>query len=121
MLRKNYRLKKNWEFKEVFKQMQKVGNSSFLIFFQKNQFNNCRFGIAISHKTFKRAVDRNHYRRQIRSIVVNWLKKKHNKCLLIINDHHHYNIVIVVRHSYSKNNFAVNQEYLNKLISSIVK
>lgn len=115
MLWKPYRLRKNSEFQKIITQAHKVANRNFTIFLSSNKLNNCQFGISIPHKWVKKAVDRNYYKRQIRNILIQYLKKYNNSCQLTIN-HCHYNLVIIIRPSYLTSDFATNQENLTKLL-----
>lgn len=115
MLWKPYRLRKNWEFQKIIAQSPPVSNRNFRIFGAESQLNNCQFGISIPRKLVKKAVNRNYYKRQIRNILIYWLKKQNDSCQITAN-HRHYNLVIIIRPAYLENNFATNQESLNKLL-----
>ena len=69
MLPLKYRLTKDKEIKQVFSNGNKIFGSSIIINFSKNQLPNSRFAFVVSNKTFKKAVDRNYYKRVLRSII----------------------------------------------------
>jgi ribonuclease P protein component len=110
-----YRLRKNWQFQKVIMSGQKIANPSFVIFFVKNDLNNCQFGISTPQKLIKKAVDRNYYKRQIRDMLILHLKKYQDSCQTSDN-HSHFNFVIIVRYSYLEIDFATNQKNLYKLL-----
>lgn len=64
-MKRNNRLKKNWEFQEIINS-KKQNVSSFLIFYFKDNPNKTRIGISVSKK-FANAVMRNKYRRQTKA------------------------------------------------------
>jgi len=115
MLWKPYRLRKNWQFKEIIKKGKKVNNASFSIFSIENNLENCQFGISIPQKLVKKAVDRNYYKRQIRNMLIFHLKE-HNDTCQINNDHIHYNFIIIIRYFYLESSFQINQKKLNRLL-----
>ena len=59
-------LKKENDFKKVFKQGQVFGNRTFVMYFLKNRSPVNRLGIIVSKKISKKAVVRNKIRRQIK-------------------------------------------------------
>jgi len=115
MLWKPYRLRKNWQFQEVIQTGRKIANPSFVIFSTTNDLKNCQFGISIPQKLIKTAVERNHYKRQIRNILILHLKEHKDSCQ-IDNNHSHHDFVIIIRYSYPKNDFTTNQGNLYKLM-----
>lgn len=120
MLWKLYRLRKNWQFQEVIKKGKKIANRNFVIFLRKNRLSNCQFGISIPQKLAKKATKRNHFKRQVRSILILYLKKHDNNCCTD-NGYFHYNYVIIIRSFYLESNFKANQENLWKLLNYILK
>ncbi|WNE40060.1 MAG: Ribonuclease P protein component [Mycoplasmataceae bacterium] len=115
VLWKPYRLRKNWQFQEIITDGQKIVNASFVIFLVSNKLDNCQFGISTPKKLVKKAVGRNKYKRQIRDMLIKYLKKNQDSCQ--INDNHkHYDFVIIIRHSYLENDFQTNQKNLYKLM-----
>ena len=123
MLWKPYRLRKDWQFRNIIVEGgQKIFNPSFTIFFTTNDSNNCRFGISIPQKLVKLATDRNFYKRQVREMLIFHLKSKESKqsnSCQTDTEHRHIDFVIIVRYLYLKNNFPTNQENLYKLLSLI--
>ncbi|WP_425451147.1 ribonuclease P protein component [endosymbiont GvMRE of Glomus versiforme] len=129
MLWKPYRLRKNWMFQAIIKDKSKkrLINSSFLVFATKNSLNNCKFGISIPKKMLKGSfknkkksfsVKRNKFKRQIREIIIRYLKLNNNSCWTSVN-HIHYNLVIIIRHHYLNSDFSTNQINLNNLFCLI--
>lgn len=116
MIWKPYRLRKNWQFQAVIKGGQRLVNPSFVIFSAESNLSNCLFGISVPQKLVKKAVDRNYYKRQIRNMIILFLKKNNDNCQRG-NVHQHRNFVIIVRHFYLANDFATNQRNLYKLWS----
>jgi len=117
MLWRPYRLRKNWQFQEIIMKGQKIVNPSFVVFSVANNFNNCQFGISTPKKLIKKAVDRNRFKRQVRDMLISYLKKNSDSCQ-ISDNHLHYNFVIIIRYPYLENDFQVNQKNLYKLLLS---
>jgi len=69
MLSLKYRLKKETDIKKVFSNRQSVFGKSVIINFTKNELKNSRFAFAVSKKTFRKAVSRNHFKRVLRGVV----------------------------------------------------
>jgi len=114
MIKSIYRLRKPWEFTEVIEKGKKVSNLEFAIFYSPNHLNNYRFGISIPRKLVKKAVQRNYYKRQIKSILV-----KHKE---ICQDlfFSHYDLVIIIRPGFLlTGQFSAKQKSLTELLSSI--
>lgn len=115
MLWKPYRLRKSWQFQAIIEKGKKVANPSFVIFSVQNGLDNCQFGISVPQKLVKKAVDRNYYKRQVRSMLILHLKEHNNSCQTE-NNHLHYNFIIIIRYPYLDNDFQVNQKNLYKLL-----
>lgn len=47
----------------------KIKNKYFTVFYLSNTITHARFGVAVGKKNVRRAVDRNYYKRQLRSII----------------------------------------------------
>jgi|SRR4051812_3283483 len=109
-----YRLRKTWEFAKTIEKSKKVVNSGFVIFCSPSQLNNCRYGISIPRKLVKKAVQRNHYKRQIKNILL----KYKDVCQNLSSSH--YNLVIIVRPGFlAIDQFFAKQKSLVELLDSI--
>lgn len=75
MLAKNSRLKKNKEFDLVFKEAKTIYGKLLGIKIRKNNLDFNRFGVLLSTKVSKLAVERNLYKRRIKAI----LKQENSK------------------------------------------
>ena len=69
MLERKCRLKKNKEFDLVFKEGKTVYGEFLGLKVRKNELNTNRFGILLSTKVSKLAVQRNLYKRRIKAII----------------------------------------------------
>jgi ribonuclease P protein component len=87
MLKKAYRINKNWEFQNIYRKGQGFSSQFFNINLIPNKFDFNRFGIVVSKKVARKAVDRNHLKRQVRDIV-NELNKKSDS---------HYDAIVSVK------------------------
>ncbi|KLL05328.1 MAG: ribonuclease P [Mycoplasmataceae bacterium RV_VA103A] len=117
MLWRPYRLRKNWQFQSIITKGKKLVNSSFVLFFQTNNLNNCQFGISTPKKLLKKAVERNRYKRQVREMIISYLKKNQDSCQTNEN-HFHSNFVVIIRYPYLDLDFATNRKNLYKLLVS---
>ena len=86
-MKKKYRVKKNQEFQEILDYKHKYYTKNLMIYYKPNKSNNPRFGISVGKKIGK-AFLRNKYKRQIRMIIINYLKKdnlkKNNDYIIIL-------------------------------------
>ena len=113
----NYRLRKTQEFQEIIKKRRKIFNNQLIIFYsEKKDKENCRFGISIPKKIVKKAVHRNKYKRQIKSVLISIIKEK-NKPLRIISN---WDFVLVIKESFIKESFQKNKEDLKKLLNFFI-
>ena len=96
MLTKTNRLSLSQEFKNVFDYGQSGYNQILGLKAVKNHLSASRFGIIISTKVSKTAVNRNQIKRRIREIVKTELKKFN----------HNYDIVIIARPGIKECNFS---------------
>jgi len=113
----NYRLRKTQEFQEIIKKRRKIFNNQLIIFYsEKKDKENCRFGISIPKKIVKKAVHRNKYKRQIKSILISIIKEK-NKPLRIISN---WDFVLVIKENFIKESFQKNKEDLKKLLNFFI-
>jgi len=87
-------------------------------FYLPNHLNTCRFGISIPRKIVKKATRRNYCKRQIKNILVSFLKEYKNACPF--NQPNHYDLVIVARQSFLTNDdFSAKQKSLVELLELI--
>lgn len=86
MLANSDRLKKNKEFDLVFKEGRTVYGEFLGIKARKNNLNNNRFGVLLSTKVSKSAVERNLYKRRIKAIISqeNLKIKTGQDCVIIV-------------------------------------
>ncbi|CFW93122.1 Ribonuclease P protein component [endosymbiont DhMRE of Dentiscutata heterogama] len=117
MLWRPHRLRKNWQFQTIITKGKKLVNPSFVVFFLANNLNNCQFGISTPKKLLKKAVERNRYKRQVREMIISYLKKNQDSCQTNGN-HSHNNFVVIIRYPYLDLDFATNQKNLHKLLIS---
>jgi len=69
LLPKNYRLRKNFDFRKIYKYTKNPLATKYLVlYFKKNKLNESRIGFSISKKLGK-ANERNYLKRQLREIV----------------------------------------------------
>jgi len=102
------------EISAVIQKGRKVINSEFVIFYSLSQIKNCRFGVGISRKLVKGAVQRNYYKRQIKNVLTN-----HKS--FCQSSSSHYNLVIIIRPGFLVSQFSARQESLVELLGSIVQ
>lgn len=113
----NYRLRKTQEFQEIIKKRRKIFNNQLIIFYsEKKDKENCRFGISIPKKIVKKAVYRNKYKRQIKSILISIIKEKSNPLRRISN----WDLVLVIKENFIKENFQKNKDDLKKLLNFFI-
>ncbi|CAG8455563.1 21726_t:CDS:2 [Gigaspora margarita] len=74
----------------------------------------------IPRKIVKKATDRNYYKRQIRSILIQHLKI-HNDSCHIAKNHLHSNLVLILRPAYLNQDFAANREIEDKVYDQYFK
>ncbi|MGZ9414530.1 ribonuclease P protein component [Mycoplasma sp. 5370] len=67
-MKKENRLKKNWEFQEVISLKQQIITKNLILYYKKHK--NFQIGISVPKK-FAIAVERNFFRRQIKAIISN--------------------------------------------------
>ena len=67
-MKKQEMIKKHSEFSDIIKNSRYIKNNDFIIYYRDNNYNQKRFGIAISKKIGK-AVTRNKLKRQTREII----------------------------------------------------
>lgn len=108
MYKKRHRLTKNKEFENVFKKGRSSFDNIIGIKIAKNSKNIVRFGIVVSTKISKKAVERNKIKRRIRSI----LNKKLN------NIENGYDIVIITLPTIKEKSF---EDLLKSITKHFIK
>lgn len=66
-MEKKYFLKKDFDFKKVYKNRKTFGNKNFTLYVRKNGLDHCRMGFSINKKVGK-AVVRNKIKRRLRAL-----------------------------------------------------
>ncbi len=85
MLIKKYRLAKRNDFQSIFTTGRKSFNKLFSLRYKLNNLNNSRIAVVVSNKVSKKATTRNRIKRQIRSIISDFLPKFKQNFDIIIN------------------------------------
>ena len=65
MLKKEYRLRKRFEFRRVYQRGKMIKNRNFVLYYRPNRLETCRIGFSVSKKIGK-AVVRNRVKRRLR-------------------------------------------------------
>ncbi|MBN3534808.1 ribonuclease P protein component [Mycoplasma procyoni] len=100
-MKRNNRLKKNWEFQEIIKSKQQVVTKHLIVYYQKS--NEFQLGISVPKK-FANAVMRNYYRRQIKAIMNDY---DYNSIL--------YKTVLILRKGFLSLDFSQKKEEIIKI------
>ena len=104
-MKKEYRIKKNQEFQSIIDAGKKKSNDSFVAYYQPKKDDQARVGITLSKK-MGNAVERNHYKRQVRMM-----------CQEILDFQSYPNdIILIVRKGYKNNRYSHNKNNLEKLL-----
>ncbi|ASI54203.1 ribonuclease P [Metamycoplasma hyosynoviae] len=108
MFNKNNILKKNWEFQKILNQKKQIVETNLIIYFLPSE--TLKVGIAIP-KQFAKAVERNHYKNQIKAILrsIPWIEEVNLRCVLI------------ARKSFMRLDFAKKQESVVRLFERFRK
>ncbi|WLP85557.1 ribonuclease P protein component [Mycoplasma seminis] len=108
-MKKQYRLRKNWEFNNVLNSGKKncLANKYLIVYSVKS--NTFRAGLTVPKK-FANAVGRNLYKRQLRAII-------HDLNLYDLN----YDFVFIVRKDFINSDFQVKKEAIAKLFEKFRK
>ena len=109
-MKKEYRLLSNQDFSDLVKAGKRVKVDEFYIYYLKNNFNHSRFGISVSTK-LGNAVIRNKTKRQVRSMVDDFIKINQKPL----------DVVIVVKEKYFLKDYQQNKNTLTKLLIEIEK
>ncbi len=108
-VRKELRIKKNHEIKNVIELRESVGDKFFVIYRKKRSDQSFRFAVSVSKK-YGHAVERNYAKRCVREI----LKKEY---LNLVG----FDLVIVIKHASKFLSFSQKENQLNKLFIKIVQ
>ena len=109
-MRKLYIVNRKEDFDEIIKKGEIKKNSSFIIYYRKNDLPYDRYGISVGKK-LGNAVFRNTYKRKIRSIIDNYKKNYNNGA----------DYIIILRRSAVEKTFQDMDHDFNKLMHSIRK
>ncbi|APJ38363.1 ribonuclease P protein component [Mycoplasmopsis pullorum] len=104
-MKKEHRLKKNWEFEKVMRSNHQLVNRHIIIYYLKS--NSFKAGITVPKK-FAGSVGRNFYKRQLRAII-------HELDIYDLN----YQFVFIVRKDFLTTDFAVKQKSIAKLMEKL--
>ena len=107
-LDKTHTVKKSQDFSNIIHNSNYVKNDSYVIYYSLNNIDNYRFGISISKK-LGNAVNRNKYKRQLRSIIDMYKKNYQNNM----------DYIIIIRNGYVGRNFESKKEDFICLINKI--
>ena len=108
-MKKEYRLLKNENFKEILDKRLNVSRENFIVYFRKNELEHCRVGISVSSK-IGNSVVRHKIKRQITSMIDH-----------LIDTNDPLDIVIIVRKKYLNNSYSENYSVLQNVIKFILK
>ncbi|UUD37077.1 ribonuclease P protein component [Mycoplasmopsis californica] len=106
-MKKEYRIRKNWEFQAIIEAKNQVLNRELILYFKKAD--SFKIGISIPKK-FANAVQRNYLRRQVRSILLK---------LNVFEFAYHF--VIIVRKQFLELDFNTKLESVKKLFGKVEK
>jgi len=89
-----------------------------VIFYLPNQLVNHRFGISIPRKLVKKSSQRNYYKRQVKNILISFLKENSQQKFFP----RFFDFVIIIRFGFqAQNKFSTKQTSLTKLLNSILQ
>ncbi|WP_338983514.1 ribonuclease P protein component [Spiroplasma endosymbiont of Othius punctulatus] len=109
---KNSRIiKKNYEFEKIINKKNFLKNQSFVLYSIKNEDDKFRYGVSVSKKNWK-AWERNKIKRQVRSIIWEYIK---------ISENHSVDVIVMVRKEYENKTFIENTESFKKLADRLRK
>ena len=108
-MKKINRLKRNEDFTRVIKEGHTFKNSSFVVHVKQNSLNLTRIGLSVSKKNGD-AVTRNKIKRQLRAMVIDFVKQNNP-----------IDVVIIVRADYQQNNYQDNCSLLYELLTGATK
>lgn len=102
LLKTENRLKKNKDFKVIYKKGKSYANRDFVIYYKKNPYGITRIGFSVSKKV-GRAWKRNEIKRRLREIL------RKNDSLLALG----YDIIVIVRQSIKETDYFLIEKSLN--------
>ena len=108
-MKKENRLLKNKDFKNVLDNRNSVSCGEFVAYAKKNDLNYARIGISVSSK-IGNSVIRHRIKRQITEIVRNNFNLNAN-----------FDVVIIARNKFLNNNYSENEKKLNKILADLIK
>jgi|SRR5680860_1181832 len=111
MLKRKNRIISSVAFKEIFTEGEVKENECFKIIFKKNNLDYPRYGIVVSTKVSKLAVERNALKRKIRNILMDFL--------LVFSKG--FDVVIIVKKNCLKISFSKLKESLKELLLKLFK
>jgi len=111
MLKRKNRIISSVAFKEIFTKGEIKENECFKIIFKKNNLDCPRYGIVVSTKVSKLAVERNALKRQIRNILKDFL--------LVFS--RGFDVVIIVKKNCLKLGFSKLKESIKELLLKLFK
>ena len=106
MLKKKNRITSSVDFKEIFTKGHVQSNECFKIIFKKNNLDYPRYGIIVSSKNCKLAVERNALKRRIRNILMDSLSLFSKS----------FDVAVVTKKDCLNMNFSELKESLEKLL-----
>lgn len=109
-MRKEYRLCKSEVICVVLHSNNKLFCKVANIYYTSNNLGKPQIAIIASKKKFNLAVTRNKIKRQVRSILLEWINKLNT-----------YNIVIVIKLDWMKLTYKENKDHLDNLLKRICK
>ncbi|MDE5617802.1 MAG: ribonuclease P protein component [Ureaplasma sp.] len=109
-MRKEYRLCKSEVICDVLQSNNKLFCKVANVYYKSNNLDKPQIAIIASKKKFNLAVTRNKIKRQVRSILLEWIIKLNT-----------YNIVIVVKQDWLKFAYIENKNQLENLLRRICK
>ena len=107
-MKKEYRVRKNEEFKSIIKKKRSVANAQYVIYYSNND-DHLKVGISVSKK-LGNAVVRNKVKRQVRMMVSQTFEKNKKK-----------DYIIIVRNKFLLSSYEDNKKSLEYLYNKINK